>query len=90
MTPVEQHSVGHYYIVHHSCHRSGYCEEVAIARIEHGILEGDQVLALHKGERRGHGPQDFVGRGCQSEVADSPCEHSASLAESHRDLALSA
>jgi hypothetical protein len=40
MTPVEQHSVGHYYIVHHSCHRSGYCEEAAIARIEHGILAG--------------------------------------------------
>ena len=90
MILVEQHCAGHYYTEHHSCHRSGYCEGEVIARIERGSLEGDLVLALHRVGRQGRGLQDSVGRGYRNGAADSPCGRFASLAEIHRDLALSA
>jgi len=48
------------------------------------------VLALHRVGRQGRGLQDSVGRGYRNGAADSPCGRFASLAEIHRDLALSA
>src|SRR5882724_3275541 len=45
MIRVEQHCAGHCYIGHRSCHRWRCCGEGAIARIGHGSLEDEKVLA---------------------------------------------